>query len=440
MKKNLLITMSGGTTSVINATLAGIIRAAQKAGCIDRILAGYHGIKGVLAESLIDLTGLTENDLELLYYTPASGFIGTTRVKPLGEDELTRLAEVFAAHDVGYFVNIGGNGTIKQSVSISKRLGAEVSIAAVPKTVDNDLGDAEFEKVLYTPGFPSCAQYWRHKVWIMNQENLGAFSHDQVLITQTFGRKTGFLAGCARLGDIGRRIPLIILLPEDQRPLYEVLEYLKDTVTERSRAIVVLAEGYEIGDLGERYDLSGQVMYGTSRTTGVQLLVNHCADIGIQARGFVPGFDQRSDISFVSALDLHRAHSLGKETVERLAAGESNFLASIARRPGLPGEVEFVSVSFDETDDYSRVLRPEWISYGNFDVTDEYICYVEPLIGSEQAPMVGVTEKPAFARCLGPNVEKRLIPSSSDFDSKRSLAREAEIASRYEAYAYGNEK
>lgn len=426
--------MSGGTTSVINATLAGIITAAQKAGCIDRILAGYHGIKGVLAESLIDLTGLTENDLELLYYTPASGFIGTTRVKPLGEDELTRLADVFAAHDVGYFVNIGGNGTIKQSVSISKRLEAEVSIAAVPKTVDNDLGDAEFEKVLYTPGFPSCAQYWRHKVWIMNQENLGAFSHDQVLITQTFGRKTGFLAGCARLGDIERRIPLIILLPEDQRPLYEVLEYIKNTVIERSRAIVVLAEGYEVGDLGERYDLSGQVMYGTSRTTGVQLLVNHCADNGIQARGFVPGFDQRSDISFVSALDLQRAHGLGKETVERLAAEENNFLASIAARPGRPGDVEFVSVGFDQADDYSRVLRPEWISYGNFDVTDEYVGYVEPLIGREKAPTVGVTEKPAFACSRGPNVEKRLMPRSGDLDDRRNLAREAEIASRYEAY------
>jgi len=435
LKKDLLITMSGGTTSVINATLAGIITAAQKAGCIDRILAGYHGIKGVLAESLIDLTDLTENDLELLYYTPASGFIGTTRVKPLGENELTRLADVFVAYDVGYFVNIGGNGTIKQSVSISKRLGVEVSIAAVPKTVDNDLGDAEFEKVLYTPGFPSCAQYWRHKVWIMNQENLGAFSHDQVLITQTFGRKTGFLAGCARLGDIDRRIPLIILLPEDQRPLYGVLERIRKTVRERARAIVVLAEGYDVGDLGERYDLSGQVMYGTSRTTGVQLLVNHCADSGIQARGFVPGFDQRSDISFVSALDLQRAHGLGKETVERLAAGENNFLASIARRMGRPGEIEFVSVGFDQADDYSRVLRPEWISYGNFDVTDEYVAYVEPLIGSEQAPMVGVAEKPAFACCLGPNVEKRLMPRSGDLDNRRNLAREAEIASRYEAYA-----
>ncbi len=140
--------MSGGTTSVINATLAGIITAAQKAGCVGRILAGYHGIKGVLTESLIDLTGLTENDLELLYYTPASGFIGTTRVKPLEEDELTRLADVFVAHDVRYFINIGGNGTIKQSVGISNRLGAEVSIAAVPKTVDNDLGAAEFKKVI----------------------------------------------------------------------------------------------------------------------------------------------------------------------------------------------------------------------------------------------------------------------------------------------------
>ena len=42
---NLLITMSGGTTSVINATLAGLILKAQKSNLIDKIYVGFPGIE-----------------------------------------------------------------------------------------------------------------------------------------------------------------------------------------------------------------------------------------------------------------------------------------------------------------------------------------------------------------------------------------------------------
>ena len=412
MAKNLLITMSGGTTCVINATLCGIIRAAQKAGSINKIFAGYPGIKGVLKESIIDLTNINEDKLNKLYYTPASGFIGSTRIRPMGELELKRLERVIDAHDIGFFVNIGGNGTIKQSVQISNRLSDKIKIASVPKTVDNDLGDTEFEKVLYTPGFPSCANYWKRKIWIMNQENLGAYSHDKVLIAQTFGRKTGFLAGCARLGDINREIPLIILLPEDQKPLSEVMKHIENVVRENDRAIVVLSEGYDFGDIGERYDLRGQIMYGTSRTTAAQLLVNHCADAGIQARAFIPGYDQRSDITFVSDLDIKRAYSVGFKTVEKLHEGEHDFLCSISK--GSNNTVDFISIPFSDIGDYSRKLHLRWIWHGNYDVTDEYVEYVRPLIGNEPVNIPGFPARHYFAFQRCPVVDKKLESWNTD--------------------------
>jgi len=428
MSDNLVITMSGGTTSVINATLAGIVRTAQQISGIDRILAGYPGIKGVLEESIMELTDLTEADLEKLYYTPASGFVGTTRVRAMSKEDLMRLGDVFAAHNIRYFINIGGDGTIQQSIHISRALSSQVKVAAVPKTVDNDLGDEEFEKVLYTPGFPSCANYWRRKVWIMNQENLGAHSHDKVLIAQTFGRKTGFLAGCARLGDIERQMPLIILLPEDQKPLHQVLDHIESVVEQYGRAIVVLSEGYDVGDLGERYDLRGQVMYGTSHTTAAQLLVNHCADIGIQARAFIPGFDQRSDITFVSGLDLKMACGIGRQAVERLHTGETNFLSSISKGAAASGNSEFAAVPFSEIGDYSRTLHSRWIDYSGFDVTDEYVAYVEPLIGDEPVPIPGFPARHHFALQRGPTVRRKLKPWSTASFCEIDTSRAGELA------------
>ena len=417
--------MSGGTTSVINATLAGIITAAREVGSVNRVLAGYPGIKGTLEESLIDLTDLADADLQRLYYTPASAFIGTTRIRPMEQRELARLAQIFSAHNTGFFINIGGNGTIHQSIQISKILSSQVKVAAVPKTVDNDLGDEEFEKVLYTPGFPSCANYWRRKVWIMNQENLGAHSHDKVLIAQTFGRKTGFLAGCARLGDTSRHMPLIILLPEDQKPLNKVMDHIQSMVREHDRAMVILSEGYDVGDIGERYDLRGQIMYGTSHTAAAQLLVNHCADIGIQARAFIPGFDQRSDITFVSGLDLIMACGVGRQAVERLHAGQTNFLSSISK--GTTTTSKLGAIPFSEIGDYSRNLHSRWIDNGSYDVTDEYVAYVEPLIGDVPIQIPGFPDKPAFILPCKTNVTKRLplwrvgLISEPNFVGKRKV-------------------
>jgi hypothetical protein len=153
-------------------------------------------------------------------------------------------------------------------------------------------------------------------------------------------------------------------------------------------------------------------MYGTSRTTASQLLVNHCADIGIQARAFIPGFDQRSDITFVSDLDLKRAYTVGFRAVERLHKGESDFLSSISKTN--ESSVYFTSVPFSEIDDYSRSLHLRWIWHGNYDVTDEYLEYVGQLIGKEPVHIPGFPtgHNFAFQRC--PATAKKLEPWNGD--------------------------
>ena len=50
---NLLVTMSGGTTSVINATLAGIVDIARKSNQIDKVYAGCPGMLGVFEENFL---------------------------------------------------------------------------------------------------------------------------------------------------------------------------------------------------------------------------------------------------------------------------------------------------------------------------------------------------------------------------------------------------
>jgi len=54
MSGNLLVTMSGGTSTVINSTLVGVIRTAKLLGIYDCVYAGIPGIQGVLNEQMVD--------------------------------------------------------------------------------------------------------------------------------------------------------------------------------------------------------------------------------------------------------------------------------------------------------------------------------------------------------------------------------------------------
>ena len=49
---NCLVAQSGGPTAVINASLAGVIRANQLIPVYDRVSGGLHGIEGVLDDKL----------------------------------------------------------------------------------------------------------------------------------------------------------------------------------------------------------------------------------------------------------------------------------------------------------------------------------------------------------------------------------------------------
>ena len=97
-----LVAQSGGPTAVINASLAGVIRANQLNPLYDRVLGGIHGIEGVLADQLYDLTDLSEHDLELLRQTPSSA-LGTCRYK-LKRDEGWLAASCCITGDVDLLV------------------------------------------------------------------------------------------------------------------------------------------------------------------------------------------------------------------------------------------------------------------------------------------------------------------------------------------------
>ncbi len=98
---NAIVGQSGGPTSVINASQAGVFQACQSRGA-EHVYGMLHGIQGLLNEKVCDLTKRLQSslDIELLKRTPSS-FLGSCRYKLPApeEDEATFLQRPLSVHD-----------------------------------------------------------------------------------------------------------------------------------------------------------------------------------------------------------------------------------------------------------------------------------------------------------------------------------------------------
>ncbi len=121
--RNLVVAQSGGPSPVINNSLRGIVEQARELAEIGAVYGARHGIEGVLKEELLDLSAQPDEEVSLLRYTPAAGSIGTCRYKlrPQQTEDFDRVLEVFRAHDIGYFLYIGGNDSMDTANKVAAR-------------------------------------------------------------------------------------------------------------------------------------------------------------------------------------------------------------------------------------------------------------------------------------------------------------------------------
>jgi len=407
-KKNLLIAQSGGPSPVINSSLRGVIEAARSfPGDIDRIYAGWHGIEGVLTEELLDLTEQADEEVALLRWTPAAGAIGTCRykIKSNQKADFERVIEVLRAHNIGYFLYNGGNDSMDTANKVAKLArdhGLDLVGIGVPKTIDNDVGDSEFKLIDHTPGYGSVARYWTMIVQNAEEENRGSYPADPVLVLQAMGRKIGYIPAAARLADPKREMPLLIFLSEAGLSLPEMAEKTNAMVAARGRAVVVLSEGCDVGDLGILKDKFGHAEFGASKLTVQQVLVNYLNEHGIKAagaaRGQVFGTDQRSTAIYASVVDLDEAYRCGQKAVELAVQGQGGFMSTIIREPGLIYQVRYDKVPLEQVANSERTFPKEWISSNKTDVTDEFVKYAMPLIGEDWPSVPTVAGRQRFTQ------------------------------------------
>lgn len=411
MPKNVVVAQSGGPSPVINNSVRGVVEA-----CLDMpdtfgtVYAAWHGIEGVLAEELLDLSAQPRDEIALLRTTPAAGAIGTCRykLKDHQTEDFERVIEVFKAHDVGYFFYTGGNDSMDTANKIAKlagEKGLDLVATGVPKTIDNDVGDSEFKLIDHTPGYGSVARYWAYAVQNANQENAGSCPSDPVLVMQAMGRKIGFIPAAARLADPERALPLRIYLAESGVGLEQLADQVNACLSEHGRCLVVVSEGFGVGDVGARRDSFGHVQFSASGTTVAQTVVNYLNDSGLavpgSARMNVPGTDQRHNMVYASTVDLDEAYKVGRQAALIAAEEGSGWMATILREPGETYRVRYDKVPLEEMANSERKFPPAWIDSSGCDVTDDFVAYARPLIGEDWVSVPLVDGRQRFT-CFDP--------------------------------------
>ncbi len=416
--KNVVIAQSGGPTPVINNTLRGIVETCRMfPGRFEKLYAGLHGIEGVLREELLDLSAQKEEEIALLRTTPAAGSIGTCRyrLKPGQREDFQRVLDVFRAHEIGYFFYIGGNDSMDTASKIARLgrdQGMDLVAVGVAKTIDNDVGDSEFKLIDHTPGYGSVARYWSLVIQNLNEENRGSCTSDPVLVVQAMGRRIGFIPAAARLADPKREMPLQIYLPESGLNLEALTDLVNEELKRSGRVLVVVSEGFDVGDVGEIRDAFGHVQFSASKLTVQQIVVNHLNSVGLAARGAargqVPGTDQRDAIVYASTVDLDEAYKIGQNAVVIAVEHGSGFMSTILRRPGIIYNVDYGKVPLEDVANSERKFPERWIAPNRIDVTDDFIRYARPLIGEDWVSVPVVNGRQRFARLEPIFAEKKL--------------------------------
>lgn len=409
MKHNLVVAQGGGPTSVINASLAGVVAEAKKHAEIGRILAGRNGIEGVLKEQFIDLTDLSARDIERMANTPSSA-VGSCRYKVTEKDH-PRIIEVLRKHNIKYFFYNGGNDSMDTAHKVSQlgeSLGYPITCIGIPKTVDNDLPLTDC-----CPGFGSVAKY----VAVSTREAAldvasMARTSTKVFVLEVMGRHAGWIAAAGGLAGRGRgEPPHVILFPEIPFDQAAFLAKVKQSVESYGYCVVVVSEGTHYPDGRFLADAGTKDAFGHTQLGGVGPVVASMVKehLGYKYHWAVADYLQRAARHIASKVDVEQAYAVGKAAVELAVAGRNAVMPAIIRKSARPYRWTIEPVPLAAVANVEKKVPRDFITADGFGITEKARRYLAPLIAGEDYPPYR-DGLPAYVRIRGAAVRRKLPP------------------------------
>lgn len=290
MKKIAVLT-SGGDAPGMNACIRAVVRTGIYHGLeVYGIMYGYDGmIKGEInpMESHA-VSNIVQRGGTILKSARSVDF-RTKEGRQKAYDQLKK-------HGIEGLVAIGGDGTFTGAKVFYEEFG--IPTIGCPGTIDNDIYGTDF-----TIGFDTAINTALEAIDKIRDT---AAAHDRIFFIEVMGRDSGYIAVECGLGGGAE----MVMVPETQTTLNEVVEKLTSSKSKTS-SVIVVAEGDEEGNAAEIMEKVKNTINDDSKDFKVTTLGH------IQRGGNPTGKDRML------------ASRCGMAAVEGLLNGKANCMAGI---------------------------------------------------------------------------------------------------------------
>lgn len=377
---NCLVAQSGGPTSVINATVAGVVKANQMNPIYDTVYGGLNGIEGILQEKLVDLTHMSEDENRILRQTPSSA-LGSCRYKLKRENvaDFEKLIQVMVKYDIETLFYTGGNDSMDTVAALSEyatKMGiTDRRFVGCPKTVDNDLMVTD-----HCPGFASAAKFiatTAMQTWL----DVNVYTRQEVFILETMGRDAGWLAASACLSGI---VDLVVL-PEVAFDKEVFLNEVKKCIATKNKCYVVVSEGARYADgtylaAGEaKNDGFGHAILGGAANALKNLILESGAATRCKVQDLSTA--QRCHASEQSLVDVEESFRLGMSA--HMHSANKSFtgkMVGVKRVDSVEYDVEFFATDASNVANHVKNFPTDWMKPNYCGITKDAEAYLRPLI------------------------------------------------------------
>lgn len=223
--KTIGIVTPGGDAPGMNAAIRAVTRIAYSRGM--QVLGFERGWDGLLNNNFRRLDPRAVGGIISLGGT----ILHTLRCPDFEKKEgVERASHTLATNKVEGLVVIGGEGSFNGALELSNQSGKLV--VGIPATIDNDVFGTD-----ETIGFDTAVNT---AVKAIDKIRDTAISHERIFIVEVMGRTRGFLALNVGI-TVGAEI---ILIPENECQLNQIVKVLKENARKgKKAAIIVAAEG-----------------------------------------------------------------------------------------------------------------------------------------------------------------------------------------------------
>jgi len=329
----LAILVGGGPAPGINGVIAAATIEARKHGV--RVLGCYDGFKWLARGDTSHVTEIEIAEVSRIHFDGGS-ILRTSRENPTRSPEALRnVAEALGKLGVSHLLTIGGDDTAFAASRLAEILEGVVTLAHVPKTIDNDL---PLPHEVATFGFTTACNLGKDLVMNLMED---AVTTDRWFFVPVMGRRAGHLAlGIG--GGAGATLTVIgEEFPEPKIPIQLLADILEGAIIKRcasgkGHGVAILSEG-----LAEKLDGAtlGSVdrdSYGNVRLSELELgqVLKDQVSASLRARG-VDVTIVAKDLGYElrcappGAFDIQYCRSLGYWATRFLLNGRTGAMVTI---------------------------------------------------------------------------------------------------------------